>query len=893
LAVAAVLACAGVCAAQEADGASAPATVVLDTGGFWRMHNVLQPPMIDTDDGPTPLEFGATWLDTATAEPATGWEQPDFDDAGWMRAPLLRFAKTPYLVRLSLRGKFQVASPEAVRDLKLSLDYYGGAVVYLNGTEVARGHLPAGPVGRQTLAEPYPREAFAAGDKLVSGSSAAVRQARLRRLTDVPLPSKLLRKGVNVVAVDLVRAPYHKVQNELRRRDKEKKEVPVLMWNTCEVRRLRVTAASGDGLTPNAVRPQGFQVYNSDMLMSDFDMDWGDPNEPLRPVRIVSPQNGSFSGKVVVGSTEPLRGLKATAGDLHGPGGAILPASAVRLRYAVPHGSEYQTTPYSEQLPLYAREAEVLTALLDEPPEEFPVRAKPAPSRRPAEPDLVEPVFGAVAPLWITVSVPKTAAPGLYTGEVRLVAAEGKATTVPVEVTVVGWTAPDTQDFRTWVDLVESPDTLAEHYKTPLWSDDHWRMIGDSFRLIGDAGSRMVYVPLIAQTNLGHEQSMVRWIRKADGSYDHDFTVFDRYLDTAAREMGRPKIVVLWVWEIYMLKSETVRKDHLWLQQAGEARKEFLGKGPLVTVFDEKTGQTTTEHLPPYEDPASKSLWQPVLAKAMERLKARGLQDTVMLGMLSDQRPTKPEIAFFNELLPDVPWALHGHFGVRQGTRFHDIARVEYQAVVWSVHFAADASMHGWNRRGLVTHYDRDRALNPKTPVLWSHLAEMCITGDQRGIGRLGADFWPLYQDKRGRWTGYIWQRYIHSSWRNLDLHSYCLAPGPRGPVASTRYENLREGLQHCEARIVIEEALLSPELRAKLGDDLAARCQATLDERQQAMARGMAHFGMNQPDNRPVTNWRAGDELAGQAWIVGSSWQQRSAELFALAAEVARATAQ
>jgi len=85
----------------------------------------------------------------------------------------------------------------------------------------------------------------------------------------------------------------------------------------------------------------------------------------------------------------------------------------------------------------------------------------------------------------------------------------------------------------------------------------------------------------------------------------------------------------------------------------------------------------------------------------------------------------------------------------------------------------------------------------------------------------------------------------------------------------------------------------LSPELRAKLGDDLAARCQATLDERQQAMARGMAHFGMNQPDNRPVTNWRAGDELAGQAWIVGSSWQQRSAELFALAAEVARATAQ
>ncbi|MBN2581729.1 MAG: hypothetical protein JXL80_01585, partial [Planctomycetes bacterium] len=212
--------------------------------------------------------------------------------------------------------------------------------------------------------------------------------------------------------------------------------------------------------------------------------------------------------------------------------------------------------------------------------------------------------------------------------------------------------------------------------------------------------------------------------------------------------------------------------------------------------------------------------------------------------------------------------------------------------MVWSVHFAADASMHGWNRPNLVTHYDRDRALNPKTPVLWYHLGEMCITGDQRGVGRLGADIWPLYQDKRGRWTGYIWQRYIQSSWRNLDLHSYCLAPGPHGPVTSTRYECLREGVQHCEARIVIEEALLRDDLRAKLGDALATRCQAVLDERQQAMARGLHHFRMDEPSNRGFTSWRDGDELPGHAWFVGSPWQQRSEELFTLAEQVRKAMA-
>jgi hypothetical protein len=874
-------------------------TIVLDTGGPWRMLNGLQPPVIDAPDGLQPLLFDTPWLDVTTDLPDPDWTGPDFDDASWMRAPLLRFAKTPYLARLALRGRFRVADPAKVRDLKLSLDFYGGAVVYLNGAEIARAHLPAGPVGPDTLAEAYPVEAFAAGDKLIGergvddDDNARAHRTRRRQLADVLLPARLLRPGVNVLAVQIVRAPYHHVHNQLRRDDRGQKPAFVMPWNTCEVRQLRLTADSPDGLVPNAVRPPGLQVYNSDLMMSDFDMDWGDPNEPLRPVRIVAPRNGAFSGKVVVAAPEPIRALKATAADLTGPDGATIPAHAVRLRYAIPHGSEFQLTPYSRQLPLYPRSPEVLSALIDQPLDEFPVPDKPAPGRPPAEPVFAEPVLGAVVPVWITVNVPADATPGLYKGHLRIVARNAQPVSVPVEVNVAPWTLPDTQNFRTWVDLVQSPDTLAEHYQTPLWSDDHWRMIARSFRLAGDAGSRMLYIPLIAQTNLGHEQSMVRWIRKTDGSYDHDLSVLDRYLDTAVREMGEPKIVVLWVWEIYMMKSETARRDHLWLEQAAEARKDLLGKGPLVTVLDPATGTTSTEHLPSYEAPASKALWKPVLDKVMDRLKARGLDHAVMLGMLSDQRPTQAEIAFFNDLHNDIPWALHGHFGVRAGARFHNIARVEYQALVWSVHHSGHGSLHGWNRPNLVTHYDRDRSLNPKTPILWYHLAETAITGDQRGIGRLGADFWPVFHDRRGNRTGHIWQRYIHSSWRNLDLHSYCLAPGPVGPVASSRYELLREGVQHCEARIVIEEALLRDELRAKLGDELAKRCHDVLLRRQHAMARGLHHFSMDQPQNRAITNWRAGDELAGQAWFAGSDWQQRSLELFSLADEVARATSQ
>ena len=111
--------------------------------------------------------------------------------------------------------------------------------------------------------------------------------------------------------------------------------------------------------------------------------------------------------------------------------------------------------------------------------------------------------------------------------------------------------------------------------------------------------------------------------------------------------------------------------------------------------------------------------------------------------------------------------------------------------------------------------------------------------------------------------------------------------PGADGPLATPHLEYLREGLEHCEARIFLEQALLDPGRRERLGDDLARRCQAALDERQAAMAMGMAHLQMDNPAVS-AAQWLGGNELAGSLWFQGSPWQDRSARLFALAAEAA-----
>jgi hypothetical protein len=168
-------------------------------------------------------------------------------------------------------------------------------------------------------------------------------------------------------------------------------------------------------------------------------------------------------------------------------------------------------------------------------------------------------------------------------------------------------------------------------------------------------------------------------------------------------------------------------------------------------------------------------------------------------------------------------------------------------------------------------------------------MVEADICGSVRGTGRMGGDFWPVVKDKQGRRVGMVWERYPQSGWRNLNLTRSTLAAGPDGPIATAQIEYLREGIEHCEARIVLEGALLDKDLRARLGENLAQRCQQALEERYTAMARGMAALQLDDPADSRIVLWRVGD-IAGHLWFVGSSWQERSQRLFDLAAEVAKA---
>lgn len=213
---------------QDTAKPSASGAVVLDTAGFWRLHHTMRPPVMQDDGNLATIPrydpnakggwqegqlrfWHYTLLAGETAPPAADWTKDDFDDSLWVRGTAYRACHTPYLYRLCLRGKFAVSDPAKVKDLTLELGYHGGAVVYVNGQEVARQDLQSGAA----LAKAYPADAFVDEDgKLIllrgeaplwkkkpSAETAKRMAARVRTLT-AAVPAKLLRQGTNTVAVE-------------------------------------------------------------------------------------------------------------------------------------------------------------------------------------------------------------------------------------------------------------------------------------------------------------------------------------------------------------------------------------------------------------------------------------------------------------------------------------------------------------------------------------------------------------------------------------------------------------------------------------------------------------------------------------------------------------------
>jgi hypothetical protein len=373
-----------------------------------------------------------------------------------------------------------------------------------------------------------------------------------------------------------------------------------------------------------------------------------------------------------------------------------------------------------------------------------------------------------------------------------------------------------------------------------------------SFELLGAYGNKLVHMPLINRSQTGNDDGFVWWVKKPDGSYDYDFTVFDRYLELVKKHCGPQEFVVC----------------HVFVCQAWTVNRADIER--FVTCVDPATGKHEPLRVPVYGTEECKAFWKTALLAVKQHLAKLGMEKAMALGNVGDIAPPPDVVKMFSEIVPDAGWWRACHSGSDSPKPYPlkggGLVSIHEHCYGMALIDPAKGLPRIWNQRGPAATYLRGDFDYRRPPLLWRQTPENALFMLKRGVGRECIDYWPMNQKSEG---GTIWGRWPQSA----DAHSVPSAtfysqPGPEGALPTVRYEYFREGLQESEALMIISEAL---DTKAdQLGKELADKCRALFLERIEAVrtVRGVA---------------RGGDDYAG--------WQRRSAELYSAVAEVAAKT--
>lgn len=142
---------------------------------------------------------------------------------------------------------------------------------------------------------------------------------------------------------------------------------------------------------------------------------------------------------------------------------------------------------------------------------------------------------GRKQPVWMTVNVPSNAKPGKYRGKLTVSSSNAKSRSLPVELIVSDHILPPDSDWTFHLDLWQNPYSVARYENVPLWSDAHFEAMRPVMRMLAEAGQKSVTATIMSRPWNGQTEdafgSMVTKIRRIDGTWLYDYTIFDRWVE--------------------------------------------------------------------------------------------------------------------------------------------------------------------------------------------------------------------------------------------------------------------------------------------------------------------------------------------------------------------------
>lgn len=245
---------------------------------------------------------------------------------------------------------------------------------------------------------------------------------------------------------------------------------------------------------------------------------------------------------------------------------------------------------------------------------------------------------GRKQPVWMTVNVPSDAKPGKYTGRMTVSSSNAKARSLPVELVVSDHVLPPAHDWAFHLDLWQNPYSVARYAGVPLWSEAHFEAMRPVMRMLAEAGQKSVTTTIMNCPWNGQTEdafgSMVTKIRRIDGSWLYDYTIFDR-----------------WVEFMFSLGIDRQINCYSMIPWALE-----------FDYYDQATSSPTTFQAAPGSEEYNE-YWGSFIADFSRHLKAKGWFEKTMIAM--DERPMESMqavLSLIRRTEPDFKISLAGNY---------------------------------------------------------------------------------------------------------------------------------------------------------------------------------------------------------------------------------------
>jgi hypothetical protein len=470
-------------------------------------------------------------------------------------------------------------------------------------------------------------------------------------------------------------------------------------------------------------------------------------DETLKTWRAAAWRNERVHGQFVVWSSDAVPQLRLACTALRSDKGAELPASAVQARF----------------VRYVLADKKLAGDILDT-------------AKRVALPP------GGFRPVWLTVTVPASAKPGLYRGTLTVTGAGGRAVTFPLELEVLAARLPDPKEWAFFLDLWQHPWAVARYHGVEPFSPEHYRLLEPIYRELANAGQK-VLTTTITELPWNHQNfdayhTMIPRVRNADGTWSFDYALFDAYVAFGRMCGLGPQIhcytMAPWGNRVYFTDGAS-------------------GDQVAITV---KPG--TPEH---------EAYWGPFLTDFQKHLVKKGWAEDTYVAM--DERgpeDTKATADCVKKFAPKIKIAMPGN---HPPSHFKGIELANYCQFIAHIDDAFLAEVRTRQAQGKVT--TCYVCCGPRRPNTFT----FSPTDEQVWFG--------YYVAAKGldgflRWAFVNWPRdpLFDSSfgpWPAGD--TFFLYPGPR---SSVRWEMLRDGIEEAEKiRLLRAKGAADPELTAVL----------------------------------------------------------------------------